>query len=106
MDDVKEIISNFQYAIHGAVGGLIRVLTGEEKSFARAIITMIVGATSSHYITPMIEELNLFLFKKEVFSGYGLSFVVGYLGLIILRRLEEYVKTTSLFAFFKYKLKK
>lgn len=100
IENIKSVIEHYQYAVHGGIGGLLRVLTGEEKSLRRGLVTMIVGSTSAHYITPMLENLTKRFLDLD-FAGYGMSFVVGYTGLIVLRRLEDFIKTTSFIKFFK-----
>ena len=102
LGNLKDVASNFTPAIHGAIGGAIRFITGDEKSFWRGVVTMVVGAVCAQYLTPLIDEL-IHTYTGFESAGYGLSFVIGYLGLIILRKIESMVKGSSLKGLFKEK---
>lgn len=99
-EGLKEITSSFTPAIHGAIGGAIRFITGDEKSFWRGVVTMVVGAVCAQYLTPLIDDIILAYIGIES-AGYGLSFVIGYLGLIILRKAESFVKGSVFGSLFK-----
>lgn len=97
-----EQVKQIEFAIHGGIGGLIRVMLGQEKSLKRALVTTLSGACCAQYLTPLLENKIDFALGTES-SGYGLSFVIGYLALILLSRLSHYVEKSSFGALMKQK---
>lgn len=100
IEEFKELTQSFAPAIHGAIGGAIRFVTGDEKSFWRGVVTMVVGAVCAQYLTPLFEDLIHKYFGVQD-TGYALSFIIGYLGLIILKKAESLIKSSTLGSLFR-----
>ena len=99
MSSVKEIISDFEPALSGLLGGAVRVFLGEEKNFWKAVTVMFASAVCAHFLTPLVAELVESWIDVDAQASLG--FVVGYSALIIMHRIESFVGGTAIGKLFK-----
>lgn len=89
IETFKTLIDDFQFAFHGVIGGLFNVVRGSEKSFKKAFVTMAGGALAAHYFTPWFVTATQKLLESEDVSGYSISFIIGYAGLVVIDLTEK-----------------
>lgn len=101
MSAIQELITRFEPAFSGLVGGGIRVLLGKEKNFWKAVTVMLASASCAHFLTPLVAVL--IKGWMDIDAQASLGFVVGYSAMILLQRIEDFVSGTSFGKVFKQK---
>lgn len=86
---LKDIGLDLAFMIAGLFGGVAFVSKPNEMSFWQKVLTVLTGIGTANYLTPFV----LWTLHIPEKLGYGLAFVLGYMGFkvieMLIKRYEE-----------------
>lgn len=78
MQNIKEYGVDLGLLISGLFGAILMIGKGSANNLKTTIVSMLGGAASANYLTPVILD---FLNFKSVNANYSVAFLLGFLGL-------------------------